>query len=96
MIPSIFFGYGEKNWSQSTGATRNGTRPISSNYDYNPDEAKKLLAGLGFKDANGDGVLEDTRGNPVSFTLKTNGEQRHPGCDGELHQGRPGEDRHHA
>jgi hypothetical protein len=29
------------------------------------DAAKKLLAGLGWKDGNGDGVLEDTEGRPV-------------------------------
>ena len=57
MIKSVFFGYGEKNWSQiDEHATRSGTRPTSSSYDYNPAEAKKLLAGIGFKDANGDGV----------------------------------------
>ncbi len=27
---------------------------------------------IGFKDGNGDGVLEDPRGNPVAFQLKTN------------------------
>ena len=42
-------------------------RPTSSSYDYNPSEAKRLLAGIGFKDANGDGFLEDARGNPVEL-----------------------------
>ena len=41
-------------------------------YDYNPDEAKRLLAGIGWKDGNGDGIIEDARGNPVTFSLKTN------------------------
>jgi peptide/nickel transport system substrate-binding protein len=27
---------------------------------------------MGFKDTDGDGVLEDTKGNPISFQLKTN------------------------
>jgi peptide/nickel transport system substrate-binding protein len=41
-------------------------------YDYNIAESKKLLASLGYKDGNGDGVLEDTSGHPISFQLKTN------------------------
>src|SRR6185295_16393906 len=33
-----------------------------------------LLASLGWKDSNNDGVLEDQGGHPVSFSLKTNGD----------------------
>jgi len=72
MIPSIFFGYGEKSWSLSVRGNKEWYVPDLIHYDYNPDEARKLLAGLGWKDSNRDGVIEDTRGNPVSFTLKTN------------------------
>jgi peptide/nickel transport system substrate-binding protein len=72
MIPSIFFGYGRKSWSQASEGNKVWYNPDIVKYDYDPEGAKKLLAGLGFKDTNGDGVLEDTRGNPISFTLKTN------------------------
>jgi peptide/nickel transport system substrate-binding protein len=72
MIPSVFFGEGHKNWAIATPANKLWHSPDLVRYDYNPAEAKKLLAGLGFKDGNGDGMLEDPRGNPVSFTLKTN------------------------
>ena len=41
-------------------------------YDFNLDESKRLLASLGWKDTNGDGILEDTKGQTVSFTMKTN------------------------
>src|SRR5262249_40576978 len=34
--------------------------------------AKKLIAQLGWKDKNGDGVVEDTQGHPVRFSIKTN------------------------
>ncbi|WP_017719722.1 ABC transporter substrate-binding protein [Kamptonema formosum] len=37
-------------------------------YDYNPEKAKELLLGAGFK-YNSDGELLDAEGNPVSFTL---------------------------
>ena len=76
MIPSIFFGDAVKNWSQSTAGVKAWYMPDIVKYDYNPDEAKKLLASLGFKDGNGDGVLEDTKGQPVSFSIKTNSDNK--------------------
>jgi peptide/nickel transport system substrate-binding protein len=72
IIKGAFFGYGEKNWSQSTTSNTEWHSPDIVKHDYNPAEAKKLLAGMGFRDANGDGFLEDARGNQVAFTLKTN------------------------
>jgi peptide/nickel transport system substrate-binding protein len=72
IIRSIFFGEGEKNWQQSTRNNKEWHVPDLVHYDYNPAEAKRLFASIGFKDGNGDGVLEDSRGNPISFTLKTN------------------------
>lgn len=41
-------------------------------YPHNPDRAKQILLGIGFSDRNGDGVIEDASGNPVSFVLNTN------------------------
>lgn len=72
IIKGVMFGYGEKNWSQMTSSNKVWHTPDIAKPDYNPAEAKKLLAGMGFKDTNGDGVLEDARGNQVSFMLKTN------------------------
>jgi peptide/nickel transport system substrate-binding protein len=72
MIPSIFFGQGYKNFSQATAANKVWHNPDIVHYDYDLEGAKKLLAGLGWKDSNGDGVLEDTQGHPISFTMKTN------------------------
>jgi peptide/nickel transport system substrate-binding protein len=72
IVKGAFFGYGEKNWSQSTSSNKQWYSPDLVTHDYNPVEAKKLLARIGFKDTNGDGVLEDSRGNQVSFMLKTN------------------------
>ncbi|HEY9861064.1 MAG TPA: ABC transporter substrate-binding protein, partial [Candidatus Obscuribacterales bacterium] len=40
-------------------------------YDYNPDKAKQLLLGAGFK-YNAQGQLQDAEGHPVRFTLITN------------------------
>jgi len=76
MIPSIFFGDAVKNWSQSTAGAKAWYTPDVVKYDYNPDEAKRQLASLGFKDSNGDGILEDTHGQPVSFSIKTNSDNK--------------------
>jgi peptide/nickel transport system substrate-binding protein len=74
IIKSVLFGEAVKNWSTSTPGNKLWYWPELPHYDYNPDEAKKLLAGLGYKDKNGDGILEDQGGHKISFTLKTNGD----------------------
>jgi peptide/nickel transport system substrate-binding protein len=40
-------------------------------YAYDLGRAKTLLAGLGFADRNGDGMLEDAAGQPVRFSVLT-------------------------
>jgi peptide/nickel transport system substrate-binding protein len=72
MIPSIFFGGGFKNWAIATQANRQFHYPDLVRYDHNVEESKSLLASIGFTDRNGDGVVEDQRGNAVSFVMKTN------------------------
>jgi peptide/nickel transport system substrate-binding protein len=72
MIPSVFYGQGVKNWSTATPGNKQWHSPGIVQHDYNPAEAKSLLASLGWKDSDGDGFLEDGKGNPISFTLKTN------------------------
>ena len=76
MIPSIFFGYGVKNWSTSSPGNKLWHSPDIVQHDYNVQEAKRLLASLGWKDTDGNGVLEDTRGNEVGFTMKTNSDNQ--------------------
>ncbi|MCX5681032.1 MAG: ABC transporter substrate-binding protein, partial [Candidatus Omnitrophica bacterium] len=41
-------------------------------YDYNLDQARQILANEGFLDRNGDGIIEDKKGNKVEFNLCTN------------------------
>ncbi len=41
-------------------------------YDYNLNKAQALLAKAGFRDRDGDGLLEDSQGNKVEFNLYTN------------------------
>jgi len=69
---SIFFGEGVRNWSLMTPGYRLFHSPRTTAPDYDLPAARRLLARIGFRDRDGDGVLEDARGNPVRFTLKTN------------------------
>ena len=72
MIKSVFYGDAVKNWSSATPGNKNWYMPDVVHDDYDPAEAKRLLAGLGWSDRDGDGTIEDTGGHPVAFTLKTN------------------------
>jgi peptide/nickel transport system substrate-binding protein len=76
MIPSIFFGHGVKNWSDATPGNKVWYHSDLPHDDYNPAESKKLLASLGWKDSNGDGVLEDLQGHPISFAMRTNADNK--------------------
>lgn len=69
---SIFFGEGSKSWSISSPSNKDWFVPDLVHYDYNVAESKRLLASIGFRDVNRDGILEDSGGNTVSFQLKTN------------------------
>jgi peptide/nickel transport system substrate-binding protein len=43
-------------------------------YPYDKDRAKQMLAEIGLKDANNDGILEDSQGHTVEVNLTTNAE----------------------
>ncbi len=72
MIRGPFFGSAIKNWSMLTAANRVWYDPEVKGADYDPEAARRQLRELGFKDRNGDGILEDAGGHAVSFTLKAN------------------------
>ena len=72
IIRSIFFGDGVKSWSLMTPGYRAFFTPRTAAPDYDPPAAKRLLARIGFRDRDGDGLIEDAKGNPVRFTLETN------------------------
>jgi peptide/nickel transport system substrate-binding protein len=76
MIRSVFFGSAVKNWSTATEGNTVWHSADVVRYDYNPEESKRLLSSLGWKDRDGDGVLEDERGNAIRFSLKTNSDDK--------------------
>jgi peptide/nickel transport system substrate-binding protein len=59
----------------ATGPIRPGTWAYTDDvrrYPYDPGKARELLAEAGWKDRNGDGVIEDAEGRPFAFTIQTN------------------------
>jgi peptide/nickel transport system substrate-binding protein len=70
IVDIVLLGLGEI----ATGPYKPGTWQYNGNverYDYNPDKARKLLAEAGWKDTDGDGII-DKGGVPFSFTIVTN------------------------
>jgi peptide/nickel transport system substrate-binding protein len=41
-------------------------------YPYDPERARRMLADMGLKDSDGDGILEDGEGHKLEFTVNTN------------------------
>lgn len=76
IIRGPFYGFAFKNWSTMTSGNKKWFDPETKGIDYNPEEAKRLLASMGMKDTNGDGFLEDAKGRPVQFTMITNGDNK--------------------
>ena len=70
IIDGVLFGLGQ----EATGPYKPGTwvhNPDVKRYPYDPQRAKALLGEAGWKDADGDGVLEK-EGRKFSFTVLTN------------------------
>ncbi len=70
IIDGVLFGLGR----EATGPYKPGTwahNPDVKKYPYDPQKAKGLLAEAGWKDANGDGILEKD-GKAFAFTVLTN------------------------
>jgi peptide/nickel transport system substrate-binding protein len=72
MIDTVLRGLGGPLWSPISRANKVFYDPKVKQYPYDPAKAKALLAGLGFADRNGSGMLQDREGHPVEFTLLTN------------------------
>lgn len=72
LINTVFFGRAEPLYSFVSPGDKFWYADDIMKYPYNPDLAKQLLAEIGLKDTNGDGILEDAEGHAVEFTINTN------------------------
>jgi len=70
VVGGVLFGLG----SPATGPFVPKTWPYNPNvkkYEYSPEKAKELLAEAGWKDSDGDGILDKDH-RPFEFTILTN------------------------
>lgn len=72
IIENIFFGQAAKAVSVLPEAAGDFYNPDVEKYGFDLEKAAKLLADSGFKDFDGDGILERPQGIPVEFTIITN------------------------
>jgi peptide/nickel transport system substrate-binding protein len=72
MVHEIYGGRAEPMYGFISKENQKWNDPNIPRYAYDPPRARVLLAGAGLQDRNGDGVLEDTEGRAVEFTLYSN------------------------
>ncbi len=72
IINDVQHGLGYPQWASVSPATGDFHNPNVRRYEYNIDRANSILDGLGWLDTDGDGVREDSNGNPITFNLVTN------------------------
>ncbi len=72
IIDGVQHGLGYPQWSSVSPAAGDFHNPSVRTYPYDLDKANEILDGLGWTDTDGDGVREDSNGNPIEFTLVTN------------------------
>lgn len=76
LIKGPFRGFAVKNWTILTVSNKRWADSTVTGADYAPDQAKALLAELGLRDRNGDGILEDSKGHKLSFDMLTNSDNK--------------------
>ncbi|NLD94529.1 MAG: ABC transporter substrate-binding protein [Fibrobacter sp.] len=72
MIKIVMNGLGYPQWSPMAPSEGYFFNNTTTRYPYDIAKAKSILADEGFKDSNGDGILEDKDGNILEFSLVTN------------------------
>jgi peptide/nickel transport system substrate-binding protein len=68
---TVFLGAAIPVYGPITPGNQRWYSPDLPRFDYDPAAARRLLAGLGLTDRDGDGVLEDRAGTTAGFTIVT-------------------------
>ncbi len=74
IIADVLHGQGYPQWAAISPAAGDFHNPAVRRYEYDLDRAREILDDLGWVDGDGDGVREDGDGNPIRFSLVTNGD----------------------
>ncbi len=72
IINDVQHGLGYPQWASVSPAAGDFHNPNVRRYEYDIDRANSILDDLGWVDTDGDGVREDSNGNPITFNLTTN------------------------
>lgn len=68
----VMNGLGHPQWGPVSPSAGFFYNPDVRQYPYDLDRAKAMLAEIGMRDRNGDGILEDADGHDLEFTFFTN------------------------
>lgn len=71
IVDTVYLGAAVPVSGPVTPGNRTWYAPGTPAYTHDPARARTLLAGLGLRDQNGDGLLEDARGEPARFSILT-------------------------
>ncbi|OQX82060.1 MAG: hypothetical protein B6D56_00635 [Candidatus Omnitrophica bacterium 4484_70.1] len=72
IIDVVFNGLAKEQFSPLSCANKLYYNPNVKKYPYDPEKAKRILKDLGFKDRDGDGILEDKEGHRLEINFFTN------------------------
>lgn len=74
IVKTVFHGRATPIYGFVSPANKTWYNPDAKKYPYDLDKAKELINQMGYKDSNGDGILEYQDGTPIQFSIKTNSE----------------------
>ena len=72
IIKSIYAGRARPNYGIETEGNKKWYNSAIATYPFDLEKARAILAEIGIKDRNGDGLLEDADGHKIEFVLNTN------------------------